>query len=158
MVLSSSVKPAILRYVRLKVILNITKTRYRPLRDVTIANPPQCPALCHLYGTVYWRKQSRKTQNGRTVLLIANLTADLELESPDSYSSFLVTIRISSLVLEIFVLDRQTANMDHSYSWPPHCGGPANKFEETQLYMCHQLCWMSKFVTLLFQVYRRTAA
>jgi len=52
--------------------------------------------------------QPRNTQNGGTVLPIVNLMADSELGSPDSYSSFLVTIHLSRLVLEIFGCDRQT--------------------------------------------------
>jgi len=37
-----------------------------------------------------------------------NLMADSESGSLDSYSSFLVTIHLSRLVLEIFACDRQT--------------------------------------------------
>jgi len=56
-----------------------------------------------------WAKcQSRNTKNGGTVLPIANLMADSESGSPDSYSSFLVILRLSRLVLEIIVRDRQT--------------------------------------------------
>jgi len=47
-----------------------------------------------------WAKcQPGNTQNGRTVLPIANLMADSESGSPDSYSSFLVTICLSRLAL-----------------------------------------------------------
>jgi len=75
-----------------------------------------------------WVKcQPGNTQNGGTVLPIANLMADSESGSPDSYSSFLVTKRLSRLVSEIFACDRQTDNADHYYSWPPRCGWPANK-------------------------------
>jgi len=56
-----------------------------------------------------WVKcQPGNTQNGRTVLPIANLIADSESRSPVSYSSFLVTIHLPLLVLEIFSCDRQT--------------------------------------------------
>jgi len=56
-----------------------------------------------------WAKcQPGNTQNGRTVLPIANLMADSELGSPVSCSSFLVTICLSRLVLEIFECDGQT--------------------------------------------------
>jgi len=48
------------------------------------------------------------TQNGGTVLAIANLIAESELGSPDSYSSFLVIIRLSRLVSGIFACDRHT--------------------------------------------------
>jgi len=37
---------------------------------------------------------------------IANLMADSESGSPDSYSSFLVTIRLSRLASDIFACDR----------------------------------------------------
>jgi len=67
-------------------------------------------------------------EDGLTVLPIANLMADSELGSPVFYSSFLVTMCLSRLILEIFACDgqtgRQTDNVDHYYSWPPHCGGP----------------------------------
>jgi len=119
--------------------------------DVRIAGPPRCPVWCRLVTvptdsfTTFtsptgpflsqWAKcQPGNTQNGGTVLPIANLMADSESGSPVSYSSFLVTIfRLSRLVSEIFACDRQTDslrqtdNADHYYSWPPHCGGPANK-------------------------------
>jgi len=77
---------------------------------VTIAGPPRCPLWCHLYGrpTVYRIKRPGNTQNGGTVLSVANLVAYSESGSSDSYSSFLVTIRLSRLVSEIFVCDRQT--------------------------------------------------
>jgi len=52
--------------------------------------------------------------------------ADSESGSPYSYSSFLVTIRLSRRVSEIFACDRRANNTDHHYRWPPHCGGPAN--------------------------------
>jgi len=59
---------------------------------------------------------------------------DSESGSPVSYSSFLITTRLSRLVSEIFPCDkhtdrqtdRETDNVDHYYSWPPHCGGPTN--------------------------------
>jgi len=89
---------------------------------------PQCPVWCHRYGTVYQQKRPENTQNGGTVLQIANLTADFELESTNSHSSFLVTIRLSRLVSEIFTCeDTQTDNMNHYYSWLLQCDGPANK-------------------------------
>jgi len=72
--------------------------------------------------------QSGNTQNGGTVLPIVNLMADSKSGSPDSYSSFLVTIRLSLLVSGIFACDRQMDNADHYYSLPPHCGGAANKW------------------------------
>jgi len=45
------------------------------------------------------------TQNGGTVFPIANLMADSDSGSPVSYSSFLVTIRLSRLVSEIIACD-----------------------------------------------------
>jgi len=53
-------------------------------------------------------KATRKHSNGRTIRPIANLMADSESGSLDSYSSSLVTIRLSRLVSEIFACDRQT--------------------------------------------------
>jgi len=57
-----------------------------------------------------WAKwQPGNTQDGGTVLPIANLMADSESGSLDSYSTFLVTIRLSRLVSEISrVTDRRT--------------------------------------------------
>jgi len=56
-----------------------------------------------------WTKcRPGNTKNGGTVLPIANLMADSESASPDSYSSFLVAIRLSRQVSEIFISDRQT--------------------------------------------------
>jgi len=63
-----------------------------------------------LYSTVY---RPENTQNGRIILLIANLMADSDSGSPDSYLSFLVTIRLSRLILEIFACDTQMDNVDH---------------------------------------------
>jgi len=61
--------------------------------------------------------------DGRTVLPIANLVSDSASGSPDSYSNFLVTIRLSRLVSEMCVTDRRTDGqrgplLDHYYSWP----------------------------------------
>jgi len=97
---------------------------------VTIAGPPRYPVWCRLYSTVYWIKRPGNTQNGGTVLPIANLMVDYVSGSPDSYSSFLVTICLSRLVSEMFACNRQTdrrTSADHYYSWPSHCGGPAKK-------------------------------
>jgi len=68
-------------------------------------------------------KATQKYPKWRTVFLIANLMVDSELGSLASYLSFLVTIRLSRLVLEILACDGRTDNKDHYYSWPPHCGG-----------------------------------
>jgi len=84
-----------------------------------------------------WAKcQPGNTQNGGTILPIANLITDSESGSPDSYSSFLVTIRLSRLVSEIFTCDGRMDvgrmdNADSYYSWPPHCDGPANRWKVT---------------------------
>jgi len=50
--------------------------------------------------------------------------ADSESGSPDS--SFLVTIGLSLLVLDIFACDRQTDGRTNGQRGPPRCGGPAN--------------------------------
>jgi len=55
-----------------------------------------------------YRKRLGNAQNGIVVLPIVNLMADSESGSLDSYLSFLVTIRLSRLVLEIFVCDGRT--------------------------------------------------
>jgi len=96
--------------------------------------PAAAPSVVPSSRTVYRRKRSGNAQNGGTVLPIANTMADSESGSPDSYSSFLVTIRLSRLVSEIFTCDKHTdgrtngrTKADHYYYWPPLCGGPANK-------------------------------
>jgi len=114
---------------------------------MTIADPPRCPVWCRLVTfptdsfTTFtrptgpflseWAKyQLGNTQNGGTILPIANLMADSESGSPVSYSSFIITICLSRLVPEIFTCDRQTTdNAHHCYSWPPHCGKPASNCE-----------------------------
>jgi len=70
--------------------------------------PATVPSVVPCYGTVCRRKRPQNTQNGGTVLPTANLMADSESRSPVFYSSFLVTIRLSHQVSEIFVRDRQT--------------------------------------------------
>jgi len=60
--------------------------------------------------------QPGNLQNGRTVLLIANMMADSESGSLNSNSSFLVTISLSRLVSNIFMCDRQKDNANHY--WP----------------------------------------
>jgi len=37
------------------------------------------------------------------------------------------------------VSDRRTDNADHYYSWPPHCGRPANKTVECWLCAAYQV-------------------
>jgi len=84
------------------MILNeYVKTRYRPLWDVTIADPPRCPLWCRLvtvptdpftrpngpFLSEWVTCQPGNTQNGGTVLPIANLMADCESGSPVSCSS-----------------------------------------------------------------------
>jgi len=88
----------------------------------------------------------RNTQNDRTVLPIANLTADPESGSPDSYSSFLVPMGVPRLVSEIFVCDRQTDgrtnNVDHYYSWPHTVAGQLITETSTRwLWLFAQLPW-----------------
>jgi len=96
-----------------------------------IPNDPLTTPSC-LYLSQWAKCQTGNTQNGSTVLPIANLMADSVSGRPDSYSSFLVTIRLSLLVLEIFACDTHTDgqrdNADHYYrpTWPPHRVGPAN--------------------------------
>jgi len=85
----------------------IRRNRQCQSRLVTVPTDPftrpTAPLLCE------WAKcQSRNTQNGRIVLPIANLMADSESGIPDSYSSLLVTIRLSRLVSEIFACYSQT--------------------------------------------------
>jgi len=139
------------------------KTRYCPLWDVMTADPPWCPlpsvvvfsfsfseagirwcawstqqngqcsqANCPFLSE--WVKcQAGNTKNGGTVLLIANLMADSESGSPDSYSRFLVNIRLSLSFRDIRVWQtRRQTSVDHYFSWPPHCGGPANRLSLSQ--------------------------
>jgi len=78
---------------------NFSQTSHRP---TTAPNAPLTrPSLSE-------QCRSGNTQDGGTGLPIANLMADSESGSPDSYSSFLVTIRPSRLVSEIFGCDRPT--------------------------------------------------
>jgi len=85
---------------------------------------------------------SADTRSSGTVLQIANLMADSESGSPDSYSSILITIHLSRLDSEIFVCgrqtnrrtDRRTDNADDYYSWPPYCEGPANNHDWFSLF------------------------
>jgi len=107
-----------------------TGSASRVSRLVTVhTNPFTRPTVPFLSACA--KCQPGNTQNGRTVglLPIANLMADSELGSRDSYSSFLVTIglRLSRLVSEIFACDRQTDgqtdNADHNYSWPHIAAG-----------------------------------
>jgi len=97
------------------------RTRYRPLWDMMIAGPPQCPVLCRLYGTVYWSKRPGNIQNGGTILPIANLAADSESRCLDSSSSFLVTIYLSRLVSKIFPCEQHT---DGRCKWTITITGP----------------------------------
>jgi len=95
------------------------------LWDLTIAGLPRCTVWCQLvtiptepiptftrptglFLSEWAECQPGNTKNGRTVFLITNLMADSELGSSVPYSSFLVTICLSCLVLEIFACDRQT--------------------------------------------------
>jgi len=56
-----------------------------------------------------WAKcRPGNTGNDGTILSIANLMAGAASGSVDFYSSFLVTVRLSRLVLEIFACDRRT--------------------------------------------------
>jgi len=92
------------------ITVSYSGTRYRQLWGMTIAGPPRCPVWCHLYGTVYQRKQPRmsrlvtvatdpftgptapfllewakcppgNTQNVGAILPIMNLMADLNWEA-----------------------------------------------------------------------------
>jgi len=61
-----------------------------------------------VFTVVYQMKRHGNIQNGGTVIPIANLLANAESGSPHFYPTFLVTIRLSHLVSEIFACDRQT--------------------------------------------------
>jgi len=124
----------------LNSVKNLYPTRHGPLWDVTIAGPPRCPVWC-LLVTVH----CGNTQNGGTVLPIANLVADSELVSPVSYSSFLVIICLSHLVSEMWQTDRQTDNANshpQKKSW--HCGGLANNVKITYTRMYKYSWWQQK--------------
>jgi len=82
-------------------------------------------AVHTMMHTMYTRCQPGNIQNGGTILTVTNLMADSESGSLDYCSNFLVTIRLSRLVSEIFACDGWMDNADHYYSWLPQCGGPA---------------------------------
>jgi len=68
----------------------------------------------------HFQSSAETTQNGRTIHRITNPTADSESGSPDSCSSFLVTICLSRLVRRYsHKTHRLTHNVDHYYSSPP---------------------------------------
>jgi len=69
--------------------------------------------FCH-----YRRSAGPEHQNDETVLLIVNLVAGSESVSPDSCSSFLVTI--SRLVMELFACDRQMDGQTNITIAGPH--------------------------------------
>jgi len=63
------------------------------------------------------RPVARNTQNGGTVLPVANIMADSKPRSPISYSRLIVTIALSRLVSGIFACDRRTDNAYRYCSW-----------------------------------------
>jgi len=63
---------------------------------------------CSLYGTVCRRKRPGNTQNGETVLPIANPVADSESGRPDSYSSNHTSISPSSRDIRVWQTDGRT--------------------------------------------------
>jgi len=73
-------------------------------RSVTVPTEPLTRSSCQCLSQLA-NCRSRNIQNSRTVLQIANLMANSEPGSPVSCSSFLVTIRLSRLVSEIFACD-----------------------------------------------------
>jgi len=91
------------------IFLCVVITKFQPnatQRLVMVPTAPLTRRIC-LCLSQWMNCRPGNTQNGGTVLPIASLMADSELESPDSYSSFLVTIRLCRLVSEIFACDRQ---------------------------------------------------
>jgi len=94
------------------IIQNFSQVTHRPvMMPITPFTRPSSPFLSQVPT---WKHQ----KNGGTIILIANLVADSELGSPDSYSSF-GNIRV-------WHTDGQTDNANHHYSWLPHCGRPAS--------------------------------
>jgi len=75
---------------------------------MTIAGPPRCQ--CGAVFMVWFTRENdpETLKMVKTLLLIANPTADSESGSLVTYLSFLVTIRLSRLVSEIFACDRWT--------------------------------------------------
>jgi len=70
--------------------------------------------ILHTPSFWYFQFLAETAQNGRTVLLIVNLIADAESGSPDSHSSFLVTIHLSQFWRYLHVTDRRVSdNADH---------------------------------------------
>jgi len=102
-------------------------TRHHPLWDVMIAGLPRCPVWCLLVTvptdpfttftrpTAVWIGEvpTWNTQNGGTILPIANPLADSELVSPVSYSSFLVTTGLSLSFgdIRVWQTDRQCGTL-----------------------------------------------
>jgi len=87
-------------------------TIYRSLRDVTwrqlARHSVQCGDDLWLFLSELAKCQPGNTQNGRTVPPVANLMADSELGSPDSYLSFVATIRLSRRYSHDIQTDRRT--------------------------------------------------
>jgi len=78
----------ILSYIQACIQIHQNLTRHRPLWDVVTAGLPPCPVWCQ--GSLRYsssEKTTGNTQNGGTVLPIANLMADSESGNPNSYSS-----------------------------------------------------------------------
>jgi len=101
---------------------------------VKIAGPPWCPVLWHLYGSLS-EKATQKHPKLCNRTSDCELMTDSESGSPVSYSSFLVTIRQSRWVTEIFTCNRQTNSRTDGRTEKrttqtitiTHFGVPANK-------------------------------
>jgi len=87
---------------------SFTRNRQGIVRYAVWDVTSRCPVSCRLYRTAY--SSSKKVTRRHSKWL--NHTSDRDMAdsvsgSPDSYSSFLVTIHLSRLVSEIFACDRQ---------------------------------------------------
>jgi len=83
------------------IIQNFSEMTRRPVTVSTAPFTKPDPYFCHK-----WVKcQPGNTQNGGTVLKIANLMENFESVSPDYYSNFLVTILLSRSVSETLARD-----------------------------------------------------
>jgi len=60
--------------------------------------------------------------------------ADSESGSPEFLFEFSISLSFGDI--RVWQRDGRTDNADHYYSWPPHCGGPANNILTT--YILHE--------------------
>jgi len=94
------------------IVTVIHKTSYFPLWDVTIAGSPPCPLPSVVPSFQYNLSEKAIRKHPKWWSRTSNHESDdrLWIGSPIPYSSFLVTIHLFCLVLEIFTCDEWTVN------------------------------------------------